>query len=181
MMITLYLWAELLDREPDAPTALSIAAILFLSINPGLLRDTASILSFGSLASILVFSEAIAHRLTAVPMLIRTNVATSIGVSILPLPLAAHFFHLVPLVGAACNLLVIPVLTAVLWLCMAVLLLAPLSIEAASLFGHAAAPLIYLIEWIARAFSRLPMAFITVTSPTTIAALLYLAAAVGVG
>lgn len=179
IMIGLYLWAELLDREPDAPTALSIAAILFLAVNPGLLGDTAFVLSFGSLASILIFSEAISHRLTAVPLLFRTNVATSIGVSILPLPLAAHFFHLVPLLGSICNLLVIPLLTGVLWLCMAVLLLAPISISAASLFGHAAAPLIYLIEWVALEFSRLPLAFITVTSPTVIAGLLYIAAAVG--
>lgn len=179
IMIGLYLWAELLDREPDAPTALSIAAILFLAVNPGLLGDTAFVLSFGSLASILVFSEAISHRLTAVPLLFRTNVATSIGVSILPLPLAAHFFHLVPLVGALCNLLVIPLLTGVLWLCMVVLLIAPISTTVASLFGHAAAPPIYLIEWIAIYFAKLPMAFITVTSPTIIAGLLYMAAAIG--
>ena len=178
-MIGLYLWAELLDREPDAPTALSIAALLFLAVNPGLLGDTAFVLSFGSLASILVFSEAISQRLTAVPLLLRTNVATSIGVSIMPLPLAAHFFHLVPIVGAACNLMVIPLLTGILWLCMVVLLLAPVSISVASLFGHAAAPLIHLIEWIAIHFARLPLAFVTVTSPTIVAGWLYLAAAVG--
>jgi competence protein ComEC len=178
IMIALYLWAELLERESDAPTALSIAGLLFLGVNPGLLRDTAFVLSFGSLASILVFSEAIAHRLNAVPLFFRQDVATSIGVSILPLPLAAHFFHLVPVVGAVCNLLVIPILTGVLWLCMLVLLLAPLSITAASLFGHAAAPPIYLIEWIAVNFARLPLSYVTVTSPTLIAGLLYMVAAI---
>ncbi len=178
IMIGLYLWAEFLEREPDAPTALSIAALLFLGVNPGLLWDTAFILSFGSLASILVFSEAIAHRLTRVPLLFRQNVATTLGVSILPLPLAAHFFHLVPVVGSVCNLMVIPLLTGVLWLCMLVLLIAPISTTVAGLFGHAAAPLIYLIEWIAVTFSRLPLAFSTVTSPTLIAGLLYVAAAV---
>ncbi len=179
IMIGLYLWAEFLERESDAPTALSIAALLFLAVNPGLLWDTAFILSFGSLASILIFSEAIAYRLTRVPIIFRQNVATTLGVSILPLPLAAHFFHLVPVVGSVCNLMVIPLLTGVLWLCMLVLLLAPISTTIASLFGHAAAPLIYLIEWIARTFSTLPLAFITVTSPTLIAGLLYMAAAVG--
>ncbi|MBL7647771.1 MAG: DNA internalization-related competence protein ComEC/Rec2 [Candidatus Hydrogenedentes bacterium] len=179
IMIGLYLWAEFLEREPDAPTALSIAALLFLGANPGLLWDTAFILSFGSLASILVFSEAIAHRLTQVPLIFRQNVATTLGVSILPLPLAAHFFHLVPVLGSVCNLMVIPLLTGVLWLCMLVLLLAPFSTAVASLFGHAAAPLIYLIEWIAVYFAQLPLAFITVTSPTLIAGLLYVAAAVG--
>lgn len=179
IMIALYLWAELLERESDAPTALGIAAILFLAVNPGLLGDTAFVLSFGSLASILVFSEAISQRLTAVPLLFRQDAATSIGVSILPLPLAAHFFHLVPIVGSVCNLLVIPLLTGVLWLCMLVVLAAPLSLSAASLFGHATAPLIYLIEWIAVHFAKLPMAFVTVTSPTILAGLLYLVAAVG--
>ncbi len=179
IMIGLYLWAEFLERESDGPTALSIAALLFLGVNPGLLWDTAFILSFGSLASILIFSEAIAYRLTRAPLIFRQNVATTLGVSILPLPLAAHFFHLVPVVGSVCNLMVIPLLTGVLWLCMLVLLLAPISTTIASLFGHAAAPLIYLIEWIARIFSTFPLAFVTVTSPTLVAGLLYMAAAVG--
>jgi competence protein ComEC len=113
-----------------------------------------------------------------VPLILRQNVATTIGVSILPLPLGAHFFHLVPIVGSVCNLLVIPLLTGVLWLCMLVVLVAPLSISVASLFGHAAAPLIYLIEWIAVHFARLPLAFITVTSPTIFAGLLYVVAAI---
>lgn len=178
IMIGLYLWAELLDREPDSATALSIAGILFLAVNPGLLWDTAFILSFGSLASILIFSEAVSQRLTSVPLVLRQNLATTIGVSILPLPLGAHFFHLVPVVGSVCNLIVIPLLTGVLWLCMLIVLVAPVSIALASLFGHASAPLIYLIEWIAVNFAKLPLAFITVTSPTILAGLLYVVAAI---
>lgn len=176
IMIGLYLWAEFLDREPDAPTALSIAALLFLVFNPGLLWDTAFILSFGSLSSILLFSEALSQHLTAIPLALRQNVATTLGVSILPLPLTAHFFHLVPLVGALANLLVIPLLTGVLWLCMLVVSVAPFSVKVASLFGHAAAPIIDLIEWITLHCSRLPLAFVTVTSPTATAVLCYLVA-----
>jgi ComEC/Rec2-related protein len=118
LMVCLYLWAELIDREPDAPTALSTAALLFLLVNPGLVRDTGFALSFTSLASILIFSEGLNTRLEWLPRGLRANVAAAAGVSVLPFPLGAHLFHVIPVIGPVCNLVVIPLLGGVLWLCM---------------------------------------------------------------
>lgn len=179
LMLSLYLCAELLEREPDAPTALSIAAVLFLVFNPGLIRDTGFVLSFCSLASILVFSNALAERMTAVPIALRQNIAATLGVSVLPLPLGAHFFHVIPLIGPLCNLIVIPLLTAVLWLCMLVVLVAPVSIQAASLFGHALAPIVHGITWVVEFAAGLPWSHVTVTSPTLLACACYAVAALG--
>ncbi|MCC6143750.1 MAG: ComEC/Rec2 family competence protein, partial [Candidatus Hydrogenedentes bacterium] len=51
-MFAIYCIAALLDREPDAPNALSIAAILLLLITPALIYDAGCLLSFASVASI---------------------------------------------------------------------------------------------------------------------------------
>jgi len=177
LMVCLYLCAELLDREPDAPTALSIAALLFLIYNPGLVRDTGFALSFTSLASILVFSEALNERMTALPQGIRQNVAAAVGVSVLPLPLGAHLFHVIPIIGPMCNLLVIPLLTAILWLCILTVTTAVFSVQVASLFGHAVAPLVAGIALITRHATNFPWASAYVTSPAPLAWFSYGAAA----
>lgn len=169
IMLGLYLWAEFLDREPDAPTALSIAAFLFLGYNPALLGDGGFALSFSSLASLLIFAPPLVERLRALPHGLRQNVAATVGVSILPLPVTASTFHVLSLIGPLCNLLVIPLLTALLWLCLLTVLTAPLSLPIASLFGHAAAPVVWAIQHIASWAAAIPVSFRTVTSPTWIA------------
>lgn len=169
IMLGLYLWAEFLDREPDAPTALSIAAMLFLSYNPALLGDGGFALSFSSLASLLLFNTPLVDRLSVLPRGLRQNVAATVGVSILPLPVTASTFHVLSLIGPLCNLLVIPLLTALLWLCLLTVLTAPLSLSVASLFGHAAAPVVWTIQHIASWAAAIPIAFRTVTSPTWLA------------
>ena len=165
LMIALYLAADLLDREPDAPTALGIAALLMLVPNPALLGDTGFLLSFSSLASILIYCEPINARLEAVPRGVRENLAAALGVSVLPHPVSAHAFHVIPLAGPVANLLVIPLLCGVLWLCMLTVAAAPFSPGAASLFAHAR-PARGRHPLSARSAAALPLSSIQVTSPT---------------
>ncbi len=173
IMLGLYLWAEFLDREPDAPTALSLAALFFLGYNPALLGDGGFALSFSSLGSLLIFSQPLAERLLALPRSLRQNVAATVGVSILPLPVTANTFHVLSLIGPLCNLLVIPLLTALLWLALLTILVAPLSLGAASIFGHAAAPVVWAIQTIATWGAAIPFGHRSVTSPTWIATIAY--------
>jgi len=169
IMLGLYLWAEFLGREPDAPTALSLAAFFFLGYNPALLADGGFALSFSSLGSLLIFSQPLVERMGALPRGLRQNGAATLGVSILPLPVTASTFHVLSLIGPLCNLLVIPLLTALLWLCLLTILVAPFSLPIASLFGHAAAPVVWAIQTIAAWGAAIPFAHRTVTSPSWIA------------
>lgn len=146
LMISLYLLAEVFEREPDAPTALSISAVLLLAIDPGDLFDAGFLLSYASIASILLFQEPIQERCARLPGLLRADLSTALAVQILPLPLAARYFHLLPLLGVAANLVVIPLTTATLWVCaltVACTLFLPI---AAPIFGHALVPIAWLVE-----------------------------------
>lgn len=71
IMLCLYLGADLFDREPDAPTALSIAAILFLTLNPATLFDAGFLLSFLSVASLMLFAEPLQRELIVLASRIR--------------------------------------------------------------------------------------------------------------
>lgn len=144
-MAGIYIAADLAGRERDGPTALSIAAIVFLIARPPILFDISFVLSFGSVASILLFSDGLGRRFRRMPAPLAQALGTTVGVQVLPLPMTLHYFHVLPMLGVIANLVVVPILGAVLWLCFATILLAGVFPPAALLMGHACAALVDLI------------------------------------
>ena len=173
VMILVYIAADLFEREPDAPTALSLSGILLLCANPDNLYDAGFLLSFASVSSLLLFAPLTDEWLARVPRFLRRPLAPALGVQILPFPLAAHFFHVLPLGAPLANLLVVPLLTLVLWLCAAVSLLGGVLPGAGLLFGHALYPCVFLIRQTAALVSEVHWLHGTVTSPTASAVMLY--------
>lgn len=179
IMILVYLAADLFDREPDAPTALSLSGILLLCANPGNLYDSGFLLSFTSVASLLLFSPQVELWLERLPRLLRRPLAPTLGVQLLPFPLAAHFFHVLPLGAPLANLLVIPILTVVLWLCAAAALIGWIAPPFAVIFGHALYPCVESIRWVAHTVSGASWLHGAITSPTPVATMFFFVAALG--
>jgi competence protein ComEC len=176
LMIALYLSAGLVRRDPDAPTALSIAALIFLAVRPVLLLDTGFLRSFASVASILLFADPLARRMRALPRLLREPLGTSVSVQLLPFPIAIHAFHVLPVAAPLANLVVVPLLGVALWLCFLTSVLGFAAPPLALLTGHALAPVVWGIRAAADTVARMPFAHMTLTSPATPAAVLYWAA-----
>jgi competence protein ComEC len=177
LMLALYLAAELFDRESDSPTALSLAAILFLSFNPNLLFDLGFLLSFCSVASILLFYHRLRDTLIWIPWGVRENVSVTLGAQVLTMPLAANYFHVLPLAGPIANLIVVPLLAITLCLCLMTTVCAAILPPMALLFGHALGLSVYSIEAVVGWVASLPGVAPRVTSPAFPALLLYAAAA----
>lgn len=175
LMVCLYLSSELFDREPDALSVLGLTGCLFLGWNPALLFDTGFLLSFGSVASILLFYAGISRRLSFFPLPVRGPVATTLSAQTVSFPVAAWHFSTVPLLGIVANLAVIPLLTGVLWLCLFTALIGTVLPGVASIFGHALLPLVKSIEWTNGAVSYLPGAYTTVTRPSFLSVACYAA------
>lgn len=169
IMIALYLLAEFFDRESDAPTALSIAAMLFTLHDPDVLFDTGFRLSFLSIASILLFGDPIESRLNRLPHGVRKGFATVLAVQVLALPVAIASFHVLPLAGPLANLAVIPLLFIVLCLCFLATLCAPVTELAALLIGHAMGPPVLLIQRISEQVASFGGSHVNITAPTTVA------------
>ncbi|MFP6581505.1 MAG: DNA internalization-related competence protein ComEC/Rec2 [Candidatus Hydrogenedentota bacterium] len=173
IMIGLYLSAEWFEREPDAPTALSLAALIFGIQNPTVIFMPGFQLSFLSIASLLLFREPIAGRLSAWPRWLREGVSSVIAVQALTVPAAIIAFHVMPIGGILANLIVIPLLSIVLWLSaltsITSVLIPPLSIW----FGHALAPIVMLIEHIATMVASFRFSHLYLTSPSALALLGY--------
>lgn len=148
IMLSIYMAADLFDRERDAPSALSVAALLLLTWNPDLLFDIGFQLSFLSVASLLLFGEGLFVLLGRLPRAARGVVATSLAVQVLPVPVAASAFLVIPLLTVPMNALVLPLFTGVLWLTCVASLTGLMWPSAAPIFGHALAPGVWLIRWL---------------------------------
>jgi len=178
LMVTVYMAAELFDREPDAPNALGLSAFLLLTWNPVILFDLGFLLSFLSVASILVFGNPIHDRIERIPRLFRGVVSTSLAVQILPMPLSVYCFHTFPLAALPANLLAIPLSAAVLWLAMLTSLTAMIWTAPALLLGYATLPLVWAIRAVSAAFAYPPFLHPDLSSPSMCAmAAFWLAAA----
>ena len=173
IMIMLYLLADLFDREPDAPTALSIAAIIFAVHDPNVLFDAGFQLSFLSISSILLFRNPIRSRMDVLPPVLREGLSSTLAVQIVPLPVALNLFHVLPLAAIPANLLVIPLLSIVLWICALTSITALIAPPVAPIFGHALQPFVYLIAQISESVSNMRGSHVFLTSPTTLAIICY--------
>lgn len=174
IMIGLYLSAEWFEREPDAPTALSLAAIVFGLQNPNVIFMPGFQLSFLSIASLLLFRAPLLDRLPgAWPLWIREGVASVISVQILSLPAAISAFHVVPVLGVVANLLILPLLSVVLWIAALTSLMVYLAPPAALWFGHALRPVVWVIDSLANAIASLPMSHFYLSPPTPVGLLGY--------
>jgi len=173
LMVVVYMAADLVDREPDAPTALSLSIIAMLGWHPDSLFDGGFQLSFLSMASILLFVNPLYAVLGRLPVQLRGAVATSLGVQVLPTPVAIGMFHILPLGSVLANLVVVPLCTAALWMCFLVAVCATVSSRLALIFGHAAMPVVELIRLTARAVASQDFSYLVITSPTAAAAYAY--------
>ncbi len=172
-MIGLYLLAELFDREPDATNSLSVSAIFFLLHDSDVHFDAGFILSFLSIASILIFRKPISERISLLPNWARLPLATSLSVQILSLPMAVSLFFVLPLVGPLLNLLIIPLLSIILWICLLTSLAGIVSIPVAELIGNSIMPLERLLSLCIEYVASSDLAYIHLVRPTPTAIALY--------
>ncbi len=179
LMIAVYMLAECFDREPDTPSALGLAALILLWLNPLYLFEIGFQLSFLSVSSILLFHEPIKNALgrAGMPEYAAGAVALPLAVQVLPLPLAAHLFHVAPLTAPLTNLAVVPLLGAVLWLAFLTAAIGAVWNGLGAVFGHAAGAAVSFIETISGFAANLPGGHATLVSPALAAVACYYAAA----
>jgi len=175
-MLLLALTAELFNREPDPPTGLGLAAWVLLLWDPDNLFDPGFLLSFTSVASLMLFTRPLTPAGIPMPRGMREALGTVFGVQVLPLPLAAHLFHVFSYAAPVANLIIVPVLGMVLWLCLGATLTALIVPPVAVLFGYGLLPLVAFIEWTAETIGGWAWSSRAVSSPTVWGVLAYYAA-----
>ena len=130
VMISLYALLSLIHRGHFSLNALSLAALLILTVSPDSLWDVGFQLSFAAMVAILTVQPLLARPVSETylfdrPVLrwlwgiVTVSVAAQIGTA----PLIAYYFGRLPLYFLLTNLLVIPAATVIIWLVPVALLL----------------------------------------------------------
>ncbi len=143
VMNSLLLLAPLLKRESDGMTSLSFALLLLLLLNPWSIASVSLQLSFASVAGILIFLQPsskwfiemlhirkrrkqknkVKRFFAGVLYSTCISVSTTLGATLLTLPLVAYYFGTVSLIAFLSNLILLPILTAIFALGYAAVLL----------------------------------------------------------
>ncbi|NLN92686.1 MAG: ComEC/Rec2 family competence protein, partial [Candidatus Hydrogenedens sp.] len=108
LMVLLYQIYQLFRREPDTVSVLSLSGVAFLTVQPEVIREIAFLLSFGSVASILLFYPGIVSYLKKLPRFLSSTLAVTLASQLVTLPLVAWYFFNVSITAVLANLLVVP-------------------------------------------------------------------------
>jgi competence protein ComEC len=128
VMLSLFLFADLLGRQRSVMPALAFAATVMVAINPLLLRDASFQLSFLAMVGLALVAPPIqtfgrnivASRLGEEGTLVSTlnwiidSLAVTAGVTLVVWPVIAHYFGIFSIVSPVATLLILPALPAII-------------------------------------------------------------------
>ncbi len=184
VMILMLQFAPLLDRERDGPTALALALLLLLWVNPFSAAHVGLQLSFTAVAGILLVSDRIQtyllkrtgmdelHRpngwrqklLRAGPYFVISSLSATLGASVLTVPLVAVHFNIISLIAPLSNLLT---LWAIGFLFLGGLGVGALAIVLPGTASAAAIPftaLAHYLQWVVEELSQPALAALSLES-----------------
>jgi competence protein ComEC len=183
VMAAVYFAAPLVHRRPDSPTAIALAAIILLLVNPLQLSDPGFLLSFTVVCGIvMVHAYGVrrfrgfdrprwtqisgSHPLQSVGRSVGLLLLTSVAAWIFSAPLSARFFNTLSPVAVPGNLVMIPfAFLIVLTGCLS-LLAAPCLPVLTVVFNHANRVFVSILIETARRLGSLPGAYCYVRSPS---------------
>ena len=186
-MATVYFSAPLFGRRPDSVSAIALAAIILLAIDPLQITNPGFLLSFTVVSGIVMVHGYAMRRLTgfsrpswAIPLaqlsgprplvaLVRfvgLLALTSVAAWLFSAPLTARFFNTLSPVALAGNLAVIPLTFLIVLTGVLSLLVAPVSLFATLVFNHANRVFVGLLISVIQAMSTLPGAYLFIRSPS---------------
>ncbi len=166
VMVSMAFGALLLDRERDLPTAVSLAALVTLAVNPLLLFGPGFQLSYAATLALIYIHRPLERLLSGagIPSFLRSPLAVILAAQWGVLPLSVYYFHHLPAGAVLFNLLLMPLVAFIIGLGLLGALLSLLLPFLGEILLWAARPLLevmlIVVEW-----SSLPGFYIPFSPP----------------
>ena len=165
LMLSMGLVALLLGRQKDFPSAISAAGLVTLIYNPLLLFTVGFQLSYAATLSIFyVYPFLEKELLLRFPNYLRQLVAVTVAAQIGVLPLTAHYFGSLPIMGLIFNIMLLPIITFIVGLGLVGCLLYLVSPLLASILHIANFPLLSYVIGVS-SLAEVPWVHLDVASP----------------
>lgn len=174
IMASVFLFAELLGRQKNAPAALALSAAIMVGIDPRLLFNLSFQLTFLAMLGLIFIAPPIqtaARRAiyaivseesfwTRILTALTDSLAVSLSAVILVWPVIAYNFGLVSFVGPMSTFLIAPALTPIIFTGTVTAIVGTISIPSAHVIGWSAWLFVSYFIWLVRSFAALPWASI---------------------
>lgn len=174
VMSGLMLLAMMINREYDKETALSFSALILLVANPLVIASVSYQLSFASVAGIFLVSPGIRKwMLSWLPkkaagklwIYLATSVSTTLGATVMTMPLCALYFGTVSLAALLTNLLVLWVISFIFYGLILICLLGSFWTGGAIFLGRGISILIRYVLRTAKIIADFPLSAVYTRSP----------------
>jgi len=174
VMVSMALGALLFDRERDLPTAVSLAALVTLAVNPLLLFGPGFQLSYAATLALIYIHRPLERLLSGagIPSFLRSPLAVILAAQWGVLPLSVYYFHHLPAGAILFNLLLMPMVAFIIGLGLMGALMSLLLPVPGEILLWAARPLLevmlIVVEW-----SSLPGFYLPLSPPGIPALVIY--------
>jgi competence protein ComEC len=164
IMVSLFLLGTYLGRQRSGITALAFAAALMVTIDPQILWSVSFQLSLAAVLGLILLTPTFQQwgRRTRAPTMVVDSFAYSLGAIIATLPLVAHYFGYVSLVGLPATFLALLALPAIIVVSTLVGFIGLLSLPIAQVIGWAAWLLLAYLVAVVQGFATLPWSSVEV-------------------
>lgn len=159
------------NQKPDSLSMIIASSLVILTLAPLSLFDVGFQLSYAAVLGIIILMPRLQRILP--DNTVGRGIATSLAASLATMPLCAYYFFTVSMLGPLANLIVVPLVSAVMPLAIAGLLGQAVVPNCTALIAY---PLDYLVQaliGIARVFAWLPGAEVVVGQPRPVWLVLY--------
>lgn len=113
VMFTLLFGAEVFYRKYSSLNSIGLAALILTLYNPYWLFDAGFLLSFSAALSLIIYNRYIMKNILTNNTVLRT-IYLYLFLQLFTLPVLAHYFNYVPIMGILYNLLLLPIFTVIL-------------------------------------------------------------------
>jgi ComEC/Rec2-related protein len=166
LMAFLFGLCFVLQRNVDSVHVVSIAAIIFLVVNPLLLFDVSAQLSFAAVYGIVTLYPVLDARFMSrfskkIRRFILAPLAVSFSAQLFVSPLLVFYFHRLPTLATLSNCVIVPLVSVVIFLIFSCLFCGLFSLAVAQGIAFAIAPLLTLLVVISRSIARIPFSTVT--------------------
>lgn len=175
IMAVIILIGQMLRREADIITSISLAAMLLLLYNPYMLSDVGFQLSFVATLSLVLFYKNIRAYIPQkyIPGFIAETIAVTLAAQIGVIPVTAFYFNKVSMISLLSNLIVVPLVQIVTVVGVIMAALGQVNILLSQAVGYLNSTFLSFILYVTKVSSQLPFAALRVVTPSFAAILLY--------
>ncbi len=160
IMAICLLLAAVVGRKEDAPTSFFLSAAIILAINPYTILSAGFLLSYTSLAGILIFAKPLEEKLLFLPKFLRATTAATLSATISTLPVLAYIFNSVSIVSVITNIMVVPLVSTIF-----IFVIISAFVPFGSFIAFIPGILIKFVLFCARLISAIPFSSVNVKSP----------------